>query len=94
MKSGDDVIATGIKRVIARGKERGYVTFDELNDALPADQASSKQIEDAMTVLSELGINVVEAVLRSKPKKGAVDYAKLSREHIARYPKIRARLAE
>jgi hypothetical protein len=33
-------------------------------------------------------------VLRAKPAKGEVDWAELSREHIARYPKIRARLAE
>jgi hypothetical protein len=35
-----------------------------------------------------------DAVLRARPVKGKVDYAELSREHIARYPKIRARLAE
>jgi len=33
-------------------------------------------------------------VLRARPVKGKIDYAELSREHIARYPKIRARLAE
>jgi RNA polymerase primary sigma factor len=56
----DAVVAT-IKKMVARGKERGYVTYDELNAALPADQVSSEQIEDTMTMLSELGINLVES---------------------------------
>ncbi|MCH4023909.1 MAG: RNA polymerase sigma factor RpoD [Acetobacter sp.] len=49
-----------VKRLIAKGRERGYVTFDELNALLPQDQMSSEQIEDVMAVLSEMGIQVVE----------------------------------
>ena len=49
-----------VKRLIARGKERGFVTFDELNAALPPDQNSSEQIEDVMSNLNELGIQVLE----------------------------------
>jgi RNA polymerase primary sigma factor len=56
-----DSVAQSIKRMVARGKERGYVTYDELNAALPAEQVSSEQIEDTMTMLSELGVNVVES---------------------------------
>ncbi len=55
-----DAVAATIKKMVARGKERGYVTYDELNAALPPDQASSELIEDTMTMLSELGVNVVE----------------------------------
>jgi RNA polymerase primary sigma factor len=55
-----DSVAAAIKRMLARGKERGYLTYDELNAALPPDQVSSEQIEDTMTMLSELGINVIE----------------------------------
>src|SRR5215469_4714208 len=55
-----DTIAAAIKRMLARGRERGYVTYDELNAALPPDQVSSEQIEDTMTMLSELGVNVIE----------------------------------
>jgi RNA polymerase primary sigma factor len=55
-----DSVAAAIKRMLARGKERGYVTYDELNAALPPDQVSSEQIEDTMTMLSELGVNVIE----------------------------------
>ncbi|QJE71931.1 RNA polymerase sigma factor RpoD [Aerophototrophica crusticola] len=55
-----DGMAIAVKKMIQRGKERGYVTYDELNAALPPDQSSSEQIEDTMALLSELGINVVE----------------------------------
>jgi len=50
-----------IKKMVARGKERGHVTYEELNAALPPDQVSSEQIEDTMVMLSEMGINVVES---------------------------------
>src|SRR5579859_6767672 len=56
-----DATAASIKKMVARGKERGYVTYDELNAALPPDEVSSEQIEDTMAMLSEGGINVVEA---------------------------------
>ena len=49
-----------LKKLLQRGKERGFVTYDELNSALPPEEVSSEQIEDTMTTLSELGINVVE----------------------------------
>ncbi|MFC7333475.1 RNA polymerase sigma factor RpoD [Rhodocista pekingensis] len=55
-----DNMAIAVKKMIQRGKERGYVTYDELNAALPPDQSSSEQIEDTMALLSEMGINVVE----------------------------------
>ncbi|WP_419730067.1 RNA polymerase sigma factor RpoD [Lichenicola sp.] len=55
-----DTQSTAVKRLIARGRERGYITFDELNAVLPPDQMSSEQIEDVMAVLSEMGIQVVE----------------------------------
>ncbi len=55
-----DVQSAAVKRLIARGKERGYITFDELNVVLAPDQTSSEQIEDVMANLSEMGIQVVE----------------------------------
>jgi len=48
------------ERLIARAKGQGYVTFDELNTALPAEQVASAQLEELMTRPSELGIDVVE----------------------------------
>jgi RNA polymerase primary sigma factor len=56
-----DTNAAAVKRLIARGKERGYITFDELNAVLPPEHNSSEQIEDVMAMLSEMGIQVVEA---------------------------------
>ena len=55
-----DILNAAVKKMIARGKEVGYVTYDQLNAALPPDQVSSEQIEDTMSMLSEAGINVVE----------------------------------
>src|SRR2546423_15621000 len=56
-----DTVAAAIKKMVARGKERGYLTYDEFDAALPQDQVSSEQIEDTMTMLSELGVNVIES---------------------------------
>ena len=55
-----DSQSAAVKRLIARGKERGYITFDELNLVLSPEQTSSEQIEDVMAGLSEMGIQVVE----------------------------------
>jgi RNA polymerase primary sigma factor len=50
-----------IKRLLARAKKRGVITYDELNEALPQDQMSSEQIEDIMSALNDMGVNIVEA---------------------------------
>ena len=55
-----DTNIAAFKRLIARGKERGYITFDELNAVLPPEHNSSEQIEDVMAMVSEMGIQVVE----------------------------------
>jgi RNA polymerase primary sigma factor len=55
-----DIQSAAVKKLVLRGKERGYVTYDELNAALPSEQVSSETIEDTMAMLSDLGINVVE----------------------------------
>ena len=55
-----DLNEASIKKLIARAKKRGYITYDELNDALPQDQMSSEQIEDVMASLSEMGVNLIE----------------------------------
>jgi RNA polymerase primary sigma factor len=55
-----DTLGAAVKRMVAKGKERGYVTYDEINAALPPEEFSSEQIEDTMSMLSEMGINVVE----------------------------------
>ncbi|RST30970.1 RNA polymerase sigma factor RpoD [Sphingomonas ginkgonis] len=55
-----DLNDAAVKKLIARAKKRGFVTYDELNEALPQDQMSSEQIEDVMSAISEMGINIVE----------------------------------
>jgi RNA polymerase primary sigma factor len=55
-----DMSQAAVKRMIADARERGYITYDQLNAVLPQDQASSEQIEDVMSMLSEMGINVIE----------------------------------
>jgi RNA polymerase primary sigma factor len=47
--------------MIKQAKKRGFVTFDQLNEVLPSDQTSPEQIEDIMSMLSDMGINVTEA---------------------------------
>ena len=56
-----DVSQAGVKKMIATAKSRGYITYDELNRVLPSEQFSSEQIEDVMSQLSEMGVNVVES---------------------------------
>jgi RNA polymerase primary sigma factor len=56
-----DMSQAAVKKMIAQAKAKGYITYDELNQVLPADEVSSEQIEDVMSMLSEMGINVVEA---------------------------------
>jgi len=55
-----DLNDAAVKKLIARGRKRGYITYDELNEALPQDQMSSEQIEDVMSALSDMGVNLVE----------------------------------
>ncbi|KAJ8137967.1 hypothetical protein OY671_008820, partial [Metschnikowia pulcherrima] len=50
-----------IKKLIARAKRRGIITYDESNEASPQDQMSSEQIEDIMAAISEMGVNIVES---------------------------------
>ncbi len=55
-----DISQTAIKKMISEARARGYITYDELNKALPPEQVSSEQIEDVMSMLSEMGINIIE----------------------------------
>ena len=55
-----DISQAAIKKMISEARARGYITYDGLNKALPPDQVSSEQIEDVMSMLSEMGINIIE----------------------------------
>jgi RNA polymerase primary sigma factor len=50
-----------LRRLLARGKDRGYITYDELNEALPQDQLTSDQIDESMTMIADMGISIVES---------------------------------
>lgn len=59
-----------LKRLLNRGRSRGYITYDELNEALPQDQLLSDQIDEAMTLISEIGISIVDT---DEIEEGALD---------------------
>ena len=86
-ESGDtmiDLSQAKVKKMISDARARGYITYDELNDVLPPNQVSSEQIEDVMSMLSEMGINIVEgedaeeessrevAVVENSPEKSVI----------------------
>ncbi len=56
-----DLNEASVKKLLARAKKRGYITVDELNEALPQDQMSSEQIEDIMSAINDMGVNIVES---------------------------------
>jgi RNA polymerase primary sigma factor len=60
-----------VKKLLAKGKTRGFVTYDELNAALPAEEFTSEQIEDMMGKLSEMGVNIVEASEEEEEEESA-----------------------
>ena len=66
-----DMSDAAVKRLIKTAKQRGYVTYDELNEVLPSEEVSSEQIEDIMSMLSDMGINVVETEEAEDTEEGA-----------------------
>ena len=67
-----DMSQTAVKKMINDARDRGYITYDQLNNVLPPDQVSSDQIEDVMSMLSEMGIQVTEEH-ESEEDKGPTD---------------------
>jgi RNA polymerase primary sigma factor len=56
-----DMSDAAVKKLIKTAKARGFVTYDELNEVLPSEEVSSEQIEDTMSMLSDMGINVIDS---------------------------------
>jgi len=56
-----DMSDAAVKKLIKTAKQRGYVTYEEINSVLPSDQVSSEKIEDTMSMFSDMGVNVVES---------------------------------
>ena len=76
-----DMSQAAVKRMIAEARERGYITYDQLNAVLPPEQVASEQIEDVMSMLSEMGINVIEDEEAEEAEQGgAVVPTSTSRE--------------
>ena len=69
-----DMSQAQVKKMIAEAREKGYITYDQLNQVLPPDQVSSEQIEDVMSMLSEMGINIIEdEEAEEEENKGSTD---------------------
>ncbi|WP_099827613.1 RNA polymerase sigma factor RpoD [Oceaniglobus indicus] len=69
-----DMSQAAVKKMIAEAREKGYITYDQLNQVLPPEQVSSEQIEDVMSMLSEMGINIIEdEEAEEEETKGATD---------------------
>ena len=68
-----DMSQTAVKKMISEAREKGYITYDQLNHVLPPDQVSSEQIEDVMSMLSEMGINIIEDEEAEEEDKGTTD---------------------
>ena len=68
-----DMSQTAVKKMIFDARDRGYITYDQLNNVLPPDQVSSDQIEDVMSMLSDMGIQVTEEEENEDEDKGPTD---------------------
>ena len=68
-----DLNEASIKKLIAKAKKRGYVTYDELNEALPQGEMSSDQIEDIQAAISEMGVQIVESDDEVEAEKDEVE---------------------
>ncbi|GHG90398.1 RNA polymerase sigma factor RpoD [Pseudodonghicola xiamenensis] len=74
-----DMSQAQVKKMIAEAREKGYITYDQLNQVLPPDQVSSEQIEDVMSMLSEMGINIIEdEEAEEEENKGSTEVATTS----------------
>jgi RNA polymerase primary sigma factor len=82
-----DMSDVGVRKMIAKAKARGYVTYDELNKVLPSDKTSSEQIEDTMAMLNEMGINVIESEEAEEGEEGGALVAETTGKALATTPK-------
>src|SRR5262245_23337738 len=55
-----DLSDAAVKKMIKQAKKRGYITYEQLNAVMPSEEVTSEQIEDTLSMLSEMGINVIE----------------------------------
>ena len=74
-----DMSDAAVKKLIKTAKARGFVTYDELNDVLPSEEVSSEQIEDTMSMLSDMGINVIDTDEAEEPSEEGANNAEAPR---------------
>jgi len=78
-----DMSQAAVKKMIADARVQGYITYDQLNTVLPPEQVSSEQIEDVMSMLSEMGINIIEDEEAEEPDaeepKGSTEVVEASK---------------
>ena len=77
--TGLDMSQTAVKKMIADARVKGYITYDQLNAVLPPEQVSSEQIEDVMSMLSEMGINIIEDEEAEEEDKGSTEIVETSK---------------
>ena len=74
-----DMSQAAVKKMITEARERGFITYEQLNQVLPPEQVSSEQIEDVMSMLSEMGINIIEEEeAEDDTQKGSTDVVEAS----------------
>ncbi len=89
-----DMSDAAVKKLIKTAKARGFVTYDELNEVLPSEEVSSEQIEDTMSMLSDMGINVIDTDEAEEPAAAeGADGAEPARAVIAPQPVAKAETA-
>ncbi len=75
-----DMSQAAVKKMIAEAREKGFITYDQLNKVLPPDQVSSEQIEDVMSMLSEMGINIIEEEEAEEEEQKSTAVAEIGRK--------------
>jgi RNA polymerase primary sigma factor len=73
-----DMSQAAVKKMISEARARGFITYDQLNQVLPPEQVSSEQIEDVMSMLSEMGINVIEEEEADEEAQATTEVVKAS----------------
>lgn len=85
-----DMSDAAVKKLIKTAKQRGFVTYDELNEVLPSEEVSSEQIEDTMSMLSDMGINVIDTDEAEEAPQGEDGAAETPRAVVAAAPVAKA----
>src|SRR6202521_6338495 len=62
-----------VRQLIAMGKQRGYLLYDEVNDILPAEVHSSEEIDDLLSTFEKYGIDIYEDLAAAKAARATAD---------------------